>query len=81
MGRGYGSVGVLFATTVSLIILCGCSSSTTLYRNEKGKVYKIETTGKCRTEIKKGDETIIQDSKSEPFINIKPEIVGGKLGG
>lgn len=58
----------------------GCANVTTLYRDAQGKVYRVETKGSVKTTIKQGDEEIIQDTKQEPLIDIKPEIPISKFG-
>ncbi len=47
--------------------ICGCAATTEIFRDEEGRVYKIESRGAVHTTIKEGDSHLEQDSKKEPF--------------
>ena len=57
-----------------LIFVMGCSSTTTFYRDEMGKIRKVSSLGQVKTRYEyypDGKEVIEQDSKSVPWLKIE----------
>lgn len=74
-------IQLLSSILVCGVLLCGCAGGQTLIlRNKDGVVVGMKTKGAVRTIITEGDKTYEQDSKQEPWISLKPELVGGKVG-
>lgn len=58
----------VFIVTFFAITLSSCASYTQIYRDQDGRIYKVESKGTVRTVITEGSSTIEQDTKSEPLI-------------
>lgn len=58
----------VFIVTFFAITLSSCASYTQIYRDQDGRIYKVESKGTVRTVITEGSLTIEQDTKSEPLI-------------
>jgi len=53
---------------IMALALSGCASYTQVYRDDEGRVYKVESKGTVKTIIQEGNSTIEQDTKNEPLI-------------
>ncbi len=53
---------------VTLLLLSGCASYTQIYRDQDGRIYKVESKGTVRTVVTEGSSIVEQDTKNEPLI-------------
>lgn len=63
-------------------ILClssiSCTTWTRIYRDDEGRIEKVESSGSVKTIIKEDETRIEQDSKAEPLIKF-PDIKFGNI--